>query len=47
MKLREAQGIDSIHPPGTIGIYTDNIARFSDFTVSMIDLKVPAGTIHL
>lgn len=47
MKLRKATGIDSIHPPGSIGIYTDNIARFSDFTVSMMDLKVPAGTVHL
>ena len=47
MKLREAHGIDSHHPPGSVGIYTDHIARFSDFTVSFIDLKVPKGTVHL
>lgn len=47
MKLREANGVATHHPPGSVGIYTDNIARFSDFTVSMIDLKVPEGTVHL
>jgi hypothetical protein len=32
------------HPPGTIGIYTDHIARFSDFTVSITGMHVPEGT---
>lgn len=46
MHLREATVRDLIteHGPGTIGIYTDHIARFSDFTVSIQGLLTPPGT---
>lgn len=36
---------DILHPPGTIGVYTDHIARFSDFTVSIKALIEPPGTV--
>jgi len=38
--------VESKHPAGTIGIYTDHIARFSDFTVSIISLLTPPGTVY-
>src|SRR3954463_9272378 len=32
------------YTPGTIGIYTDHIARFSDFSIAIRGLRVPEGT---
>lgn len=43
MHAREGKGTTE-HPPGTVGIYTDHIARFSDFTVSIASLDIPEGT---
>ena len=36
---------NSKHPPGTIGIYSDHIARFVDFSVSIRALEVPEGSV--
>lgn len=44
MHIREQKKTNN-HPPGTIGLYTDHIARFSDFTVSITGLDVPQGTV--
>lgn len=45
MHIRDAARTIHDHSPGTVGIYTDNIARFSDFTVSITGLQVPDGTV--
>jgi hypothetical protein len=45
MHIRAANEESDRHPPGTIGVYTDHIARFSDFTVSLRGLEVPKGSI--
>jgi len=45
MHDRELKSEVKDHPAGTIGIYTDHIARFSDFTVSITGLDVPQGTV--
>ena len=45
MHIRAANEESDNHPPGTIGVYTDHIARFSDFTVSLRGLEVPKGSI--
>jgi GT2 family glycosyltransferase len=42
--MRETPAVERIHPAGTVGVYTDHIARFSDFTVSISSLQVPQGT---
>lgn len=45
MHIREAKADVKDHPPGTVGVYTDHIARFSDFTVSIASLEVPKDTV--
>lgn len=44
MHMREPALVSGKHPAGTVGIYTDHIARYSDFTVSIASLNVPEGT---
>jgi hypothetical protein len=37
--------VDCEHPPGTVVIVSNELSRYSDFSISLVRLKAPVGTI--